>query len=97
MRKVVSLVILGLFCFNIAFADQPCNYIGNKKSKKYHLNTCRMVGRMEDKNKICLTSPTEAKILGYDPCKICKPNKQIYNNKQDNPLPKEKIFLAQGE
>ena len=71
--KKIFLALVILFCFAMANAEN-CNFIGNKRSKKYHINTCQMVDRMADKNKICLTSSGEAKLLGFIPCKVCKPN-----------------------
>jgi competence protein ComEC len=46
-------------------------YIGNKKSKIFHLQTCSGLPAIE--NQIKLTSKTEAQNSGYKPCQRCKP------------------------
>lgn len=46
-------------------------YIGNKKSKIFHLQTCS--GLPTSENQVKLTSKTEAQNGGYRPCQICKP------------------------
>ena len=48
-------------------------YIGNKKSKRFHLPTCRSVEQMNEKNKIEFTSREEAIEGGYVPCGDCNP------------------------
>jgi len=48
-------------------------YIGNKKSKRFHLLTCRSVTQMSEKNKIEFSSREEAIENGYSPCGDCNP------------------------
>lgn len=46
-------------------------YIGNKKTKKYHLSTCSY---LPDKwNQVSFDSSTEAESQGYKPCSHCNP------------------------
>ena len=46
-------------------------YIGNKKSKKFHRPTCRSLPK--ESNRVYLSSREEAVDKGYDPCGNCKP------------------------
>ncbi|HUV03547.1 MAG TPA: Ada metal-binding domain-containing protein [Armatimonadota bacterium] len=47
------------------------NYIGNKRSLKFHLPTCRYLPA--EKNRVYFNTREEAINEGYVPCKICKP------------------------
>lgn len=47
------------------------NYIGNKKSKKFHLPACG--GLPDEKNRIEFDSRDAAVNAGYGPCKRCNP------------------------
>ncbi len=51
-----------------AIAD---GYIGNKKTKKYHLSTCSYLPDKE--NQVVFSSASAAEASGYDPCGRCKP------------------------
>ena len=46
-------------------------YIGNKNSKKFHLPTCKNLPA--EKNRVYLSSRSEAIQNGYDPCGNCDP------------------------
>lgn len=46
-------------------------YIGNKNSKKFHLPTCKNLPA--EKNRVYLSSRSEAVQKGFDPCGNCKP------------------------
>ena len=48
-------------------------YIGNKNSKIFHETWCASVDRMKDKNKVELSSRSDAIAYGYDPCDNCTP------------------------
>lgn len=48
-------------------------FIGNKKTKKYHRPNCRAVARIKDRNIIILHSTEEAVGKNYIPCGICLP------------------------
>lgn len=49
------------------------SYIGNKNSKVFHYPDCLSVEGMKEKNKIPLSSRTEAIEKGYKPCGECSP------------------------
>ena len=49
-------------------------YIGNKKSKKFHKPSCSSVKQMNESNKVYLNCTREEAIAkGYDPCGRCHP------------------------
>lgn len=48
-------------------------YIGNRKSMKFHYPACRSVTQMSDKNKVEFFSREEAVERGYKPCGECNP------------------------
>lgn len=48
-------------------------YIGNSNSHKFHVPTCKSVGKMSEKNKVTFSSRDEAINQGYQPCKVCNP------------------------
>jgi len=52
-------------------ALQPTGYIGNKNSKKFHVNGCKSLPKEE--NRVILDSREEAINNGYTPCGMCKP------------------------
>jgi len=97
MKKAILLLVLCFFCSGMLRAESNCNFIGNKKSKKYHTNTCRMVPRMNEKNRVCFVSSGEAEALGYIACKICKPNKGYINVPDMNKAIKNKTILLAGK
>ncbi len=55
-------------------SNPDCDYIINKKTKKFHLPDCEGVKDMKDKNKWYYTGDRQKLIdEGYVPCKICEP------------------------
>ena len=48
-------------------------YIGNRKSMKFHRLECESVRNMADKNKVPLSSRDDAIKMGFQPCGRCKP------------------------
>ncbi len=53
--------------------DEDIQYIGNKKSLRFHLPTCRAVNQMSEKNKVFFHSREEAIEGHYIPCGECNP------------------------
>ncbi len=49
------------------------SYIGNKNSKKFHLDTCQSVSDMNENNKVIFNTRQDAVDKGYTPCKNCCP------------------------
>lgn len=54
-------------------AEDGYQYIGNKKSKRFHLPDCPGVETMSDKNKVFFYSREEAIDAEYIPCGTCNP------------------------
>jgi len=48
-------------------------FMGNKASKVYHTNECKVGARTGASNRVTFMSKAEAVAAGYQPCKICKP------------------------
>ena len=53
--------------------DTEYQYIGNKKSLRFHLPSCRAVSQMSEKNKVFFTTREEAVEGGFIPCGDCHP------------------------
>lgn len=49
------------------------SYIGNKKTKVFHLSACESVAEMNIKNKVDFINREDAVKKGYSPCKSCYP------------------------
>ena len=58
---------------SLLLADIDTVYIGNKKSRIFHLASCNSVKDMSEKNKIEFLTRNEAIEKGYKPCNRCKP------------------------
>ena len=52
---------------------QSVGYIGNIKSKKFHLSTCSSVQDIQQSNRITFATRAAAVKQGYSPCKACRP------------------------
>ncbi|MBQ8057024.1 MAG: MBL fold metallo-hydrolase [Ruminococcus sp.] len=51
----------------------PVSYIGNKNTKKFHLDSCNGVKDIKAENKVQFHSREDALEKGYSPCKTCNP------------------------
>ena len=49
------------------------NYVGSKKSNKYHYPNCEWAARITPDNLIEFKTKIEAEEINYFPCKVCKP------------------------
>ena len=49
------------------------DYIGNMNSHKFHYSSCQWVNKMNNANKVYLSTREEAIRKGYVPCKVCDP------------------------
>lgn len=54
-----------------ATSEQKDAYIGNRKTKKFHLPTCRSLPK--ESNRVYFDTRDEAINEGYDPCMNCHP------------------------
>jgi len=48
-------------------------YLGNKTSRRLHRPGCPMAAKMAPANRVRFTSPKDAYLQGYSPCRSCKP------------------------
>jgi micrococcal nuclease len=51
--------------------EKPADYIGNKKSRRFHLETCALGQRIAKQNRIQFGRKWDAFWEGYAPCKKC--------------------------
>lgn len=54
-------------------ASIEANYIGNKKTGKFHTPNCKWVKRINSQNKVGFQSRDEAEKAGFSPCQVCNP------------------------
>ena len=59
-------------CVSIG-CPEGTQYVGSKKSDKYHYCTCRWAKEIYKENLICFTSVADAQSKGYVACKVCHP------------------------
>lgn len=52
---------------------QSVGYVGNIKSKKFHLSTCSSVQEIQQSNRITFATRAAAVKQGYSSCKACRP------------------------
>ena len=52
---------------------QTVGYVGNIKSKKFHLSTCSSVQDIQQSNRITFATRAAAVKQGYSPCRACRP------------------------
>ena len=71
MKKAIFTVVV---CFLIC-ATANAQYVGSKKSDKYHIQECRWAKRISESNLVTFASVAEATHAEYQPCKVCKPPK----------------------
>lgn len=48
-------------------------YIGNSRTKVFHLPDCRWAGEISPANRVAFKSRAEAVNAGYRPCRVCRP------------------------
>jgi micrococcal nuclease len=51
--------------------DEPGEYIGNSRSKRFHLKNCPFAGKIDKKSIRIYKEKREAYRDGYAPCKKC--------------------------
>lgn len=77
-RKRVFIGLLSIFLiFTIAATSiliaAEYEYVGSKKSNKYHYPSCRWAKKIMPNNLVTFQSAKEAQEAGYLPCKVCRP------------------------
>lgn len=66
----IACLLLSLVFVTVLLAGE---FVGSKKSNKYHYPSCRWAQKIKPENLVKFTSPEEATKAGYIPCKVCKP------------------------
>lgn len=79
MKKPFLVLFLSLFCAGlltagIIKAEVNPEFIGNSNTKKYHRLKCRYIPSIDILHLRYFHSSKEAEIMGYIPCKICRPD-----------------------
>jgi len=72
-RSFLAILLVIVFLVTSVALAVDYKYVGSKKSKKYHLPTCRSAQKIKPDNLVTFKSAQEAKAAGYVPCKVCKP------------------------
>lgn len=49
------------------------HYIGNARSKVFHLSTCERAQKIAPQNRVQFGNREEALNAGYRPCRVCRP------------------------
>ncbi len=68
------LLVVCLAMFSVPGEAVDNAFVGNKKSKKYHLTSCKSVPKIKPENIMGFNSSTNAQDAGYKPCKMCDPD-----------------------
>ena len=76
INKFLTSLLLGvcLLSFSgVGMSQQAGEYVGSKRSHKYHYVWCKWAKKIKSENLIIFHSAKEAQAAGYVPCKVCKP------------------------
>lgn len=71
-KTSIAILLFVLFAF-VAVAAQATEFWGSVKSNKYHYPTCSSAQRIKPGNLVVFSSPNDARMAGYIPCKVCRP------------------------
>lgn len=69
MKRAILVVFLATAFFGVASAQ----FVGSKKSNKYHKQECQWAQRISQYNRIEFRSAEDAIAAGYQPCRVCSP------------------------
>jgi micrococcal nuclease len=53
--------------------NTEAKYIGNARSKKFHLPDCKWAEKIAPRNRVEFRTRHDAVAAGYEPCKVCRP------------------------
>ena len=59
--------------FVMLFVSTALAFVGNSKTMKFHVETCRTIKNMNDSNRVKIATREQAVKSGYVPCKVCRP------------------------
>jgi len=72
----ISLLLVGCGTDTNAFSPASAGvhtYVGSSNSNVYHYPSCTASKKIKEANQVWFSDVSEAKGVGYVPCKICKP------------------------
>ena len=73
LKRVVVALFLSLCLVGPAQSQGTKEYVGSKKSNKYHYTSCQWAQKIKLENKVVFKSVKEAQQAGYVACKVCMP------------------------
>ena len=73
MKKFITVTLAFIIALSSPLAAYAATYIGNRNSGKFHYQGCRWERKMNESNRIYLSSRQEAIDMGMAPCKGCRP------------------------
>ena len=73
MKKFLTALVAIIFVTTAVATVFAANYVGNAKSKKFHVASCTYAKKMSPQNRVDFSSRDEAVDEGYIPCKRCNP------------------------
>ena len=53
---------------------QASRYVGDSITRHYHKLSCHLIVEIKPENMVWFSSPTDAIVEGYEPCKLCNPD-----------------------
>ena len=56
---------------DLATVKEKCSFVASRKSRKFHLSSCKYGKKIKLENKVCFSSQEEARKAGYQPAKGC--------------------------
>lgn len=68
MRHITLAIVFTMMLVSTALA-----FVGNSKTMKFHVETCRTIKNMNEANRVKIATREQAVKSGYVPCKICRP------------------------
>ena len=72
-RKAWFGLLLASMLLALAPLAAESAYYGSTRSNKYHVKSCRWAKKIHAVNWVVFKDAKEAKQAGYVPCKVCKP------------------------
>ena len=68
MRHIYLTII-----FIVMLVSTATTFVGDSKTMKFHIETCRTIKNMNDSNRVKIATKEQAVKSGYVPCKVCRP------------------------
>jgi methylphosphotriester-DNA--protein-cysteine methyltransferase len=72
-KRLLALLLVVTFALASISLATDYQFVGSKKSDKYHYPSCEWAQKIKPENLVTFTSAQEALKAGYVPCKVCRP------------------------